>query len=216
MLHEGHDLEGSCSARPERTIRSEPDRPLAPLGDSVLAILRIANTESAHAYTSASANVVTRRSDASSERVGRAEIEPLPERDWSASVAIEDRSVCEARSKVRRRCMRSRARSGDVAAGPPNEAVAGTRLARITRMITGAMMLFGALTLTLAAILVLYALGVARAFASPRDRVARPALALIPLATPVLAWRAGARATAIALVASAILYGLLQLWAHSR
>lgn len=83
-------------------------------------------------------------------------------------------------------------------------------------MITGAMMLFAALTLTLAAIVVLYALGVARAFASPRERVARPALALIPVATPVVAWRAGARATASALVACAVLYALLQLFASTR
>jgi hypothetical protein len=79
---------------------------------------------------------------------------------------------------------------------------------------TGAIALFLALTTTLAAIVVLYAVGVARAFASPR--IARPVVALIPVATPVIAWRAGARATSIALVACALLYVLLQLVAAAR
>lgn len=79
---------------------------------------------------------------------------------------------------------------------------------------TGAIALFLALTTTFAALVVLYAMGVARAFASPR--IAHPAVALIPVATPVLAWRAGARTISIGLVACALLYVLLQLWAAAR
>ena len=83
-------------------------------------------------------------------------------------------------------------------------------------MLTAALLLFLALTTTLAAMVVLYAAGVMRSFAAPRDVVARPWLATIPVLTPVVAWRAGARALPIALVAVTVAYVVLQLVAASR
>lgn len=83
-------------------------------------------------------------------------------------------------------------------------------------MLTAALLLFLGLTTTLAATVVLYVAGVMRTFAAPRDVVARPWLAAIPVLTPVVAWRAGARVLPIALVAVAVAYGVLQLVAASR
>lgn len=83
-------------------------------------------------------------------------------------------------------------------------------------MLTAALLLFLGLTTTLAAIVVFYVAGVARSFAAPRDAVARPWLATIPVLTPVIAWRAGARVVPIALVAAMVAYLALQLLAASR
>lgn len=84
------------------------------------------------------------------------------------------------------------------------------------------MAIFLGLTVTLAAAVVLYVVSVVRIFASPSGSARReegalhPALGLIPVLTPVVAWRAGARALAVALAVSAALYVVLQLWAHAR
>lgn len=92
----------------------------------------------------------------------------------------------------------------------------GTRIAVRLVVLTAALLLFLGLTITLAAIVVLYVAGVVRSFAAPRDVVARPWLAAIPVLTPVIAWRAGARVLPIALVAAAIAYAVLQLLASAR
>lgn len=83
-------------------------------------------------------------------------------------------------------------------------------------MLTAALLIFLGLTLSLAAIVVLYAAGVMRSFAAPRDVIARPWLATIPVLTPVIAWRAGSRVLPIALVGAAVVYVALQILAATR
>lgn len=77
---------------------------------------------------------------------------------------------------------------------------------------THAITLFLALTLTLAALAVLYVAGVVRVFRSPP--VAQRALVLVPLLTPFIAWRTGARALPIAMAVLGVTYVVLFVWPH--
>lgn len=78
---------------------------------------------------------------------------------------------------------------------------------------THAITLFLALTLTLAALAVLYVTGVIHVFRSPP--VSQRALVLVPLLTPFIAWRTGARVLPIAMAVLAVAYVVMFVWPHT-
>lgn len=81
---------------------------------------------------------------------------------------------------------------------------------------TEAIAIYLGLTISLAALVVLYVANVLRTFASPPDRAPHPVLALFPPMTPVVAWRAGSRVLPVLLVMAAVAYVALQIWANAR